>query len=253
MLPVYVEKYQTLIPYEISSLSLFKFTDMFFRPRTVNAGFPVTVKVQFYMILGLASALLFVVCINFMNLATARYSNRAREVGMRKVIGAQRRQIVNQFIGESILITLFALPIGIALFYFFRAPFLTALGVDIDLTLWGKPDLVLAIVGVVFLVGCLSGSYPAFFLSAFRPVHVFRNSLNEGRKGVRFRKILVSIQYTITIALIVLSIVVNKQFSHLLNVDLGYNRYNIIQVSINRDTRPMSAVFIENLQNHPDI
>ena len=232
---------------------LFPFNRIHFRPNHLSSNFSMTPATQFYLIIGTAAALLLVVCINFMNLATARYMNRAKEVGLRKVVGAQRHQLVKQFLGESSLITFAALPIGLILYLLIRPSFQTFMRLDLDLFVWSNPRLMIFTLGVTIIIGMVSGSYPAFFLSAFRPANVLRGNIEKGKKGGSTRKILVVSQFVLSIVLIVFAMVANRQFNHLLSVDLGYERENVVVVDFHRKAETKIEVLKNQLLNDPNI
>ena len=232
---------------------LFPLTQIYFRPQYLSTNFRMTPKEQFYIIIGTASALLLVVCMNFMNLATARYMNRAREVGLRKVVGAQRHQLIKQFLGESSLIAFFSLPLGLILYLLIRSSFQTFMRLDLDLFVWSNPRLMIFTLSVTFIIGIVSGSYPAFFLSAFRPINVLRGNLQKGKKSSLMRKILVVSQFVLSIVLIVFAIVVDRQFDHLLSVDLGYDKRDVIIVEFHRKAVEKIDVLKNQLLDHPDI
>lgn len=175
----------------------------------------------------IAAFILLIACINFMNLSTARSEKRAKEVGIRKVIGAQREKLMLQFIGESIM--------------FSFAAFLTALCI-VQASLNGFNSLVnkelfidytntwfwLFAACFILLTGILAGSYPAFFLSAFKPVKVLKGTFKNMEAAVNPRKVLVVVQFTFAIVLIISTLIVQKQIQHTLNRDAGYNRNNLI-------------------------
>jgi putative ABC transport system permease protein len=181
---------------------------------------------------AMAMALLLVVCINFMNLSTARYSNRAREVGMRKVVGANKFQLVKQFIGESVLISILSLPLAFVIYEFIRPVFISYFGYQMDLYFWHYPSIILFIFIFTITLGIFTGIYPAFFLSAFSPIHVLKGNLKRGSKSGRLRKTLVVMQFAISILLIVFTIVIKDQMSYLEKVDLGYRRDKIAVIPL---------------------
>ncbi|MCB0551067.1 MAG: ABC transporter permease [Phaeodactylibacter sp.] len=181
-----------------------------------------------YIFSFIGAFILLLACINFMNLATARSGNRAREVGLRKVVGAQRQQLIGQFLSESVLLSFIALLLAVMLMQLSLPYFNQLSGKQLNLWqadagwLWG------AMVGLSLLVGILAGSYPAFFLSAFRPVQVLKGLLNRGRGGSVFRNALVAFQFAITIGLIVGSMVIYKQLRFIQNKKLGFNKEQVL-------------------------
>ena len=210
-------------------------------------------RISYITIWIVAVLLLIIACINFMNISTARYITRAQEVGMRKVVGASRSQLIKQFLGESILMALISMPAAILLYELLRPVFAANLGRIFDISIMDSPHVFLLIFGVTILTGFFAGSYPAFYLSASKPVLVFQKRLVTGKKGSRFRKFLVVVQFTFSIILILMTVISIKQSHHNLNVDLGYNRNNIIAVTMGGDVRDKREIFKNELVRSKDI
>jgi putative ABC transport system permease protein len=189
-------------------------------------------RIQYVRLFALIAAIvLLIACINFMNLATARSERRAREVGVRKAVGAGRRSLVRQFLAESMLMTALALPVAL-LTVLAALPAFNRL-VDKKLTLDpADPVLPLGLLGLGLLVGLLAGSYPAFYLSSFRPLAVLRglqSPLPRGQGGaVSIRRGLVVLQFVISIFLIIGTLVIYRQVEHVKNRPLGFDRENVI-------------------------
>ena len=177
------------------------------------------------LILGMA-------VVNFTNLATARAGQRAREVALRKVLGATRRQLIVQFVAESILISAVAMLLGLALVELLVRPFAAFLDADISLSYFGKEGILLPAIGLTVLVGILSGLYPAFFLSRFQPAQVLKanRSAAETPGSGRLRTALVVLQFAVSIGLIVCTAVIYAQTVYARSVDPGYKRDHILQV-----------------------
>ncbi|HYG47943.1 MAG TPA: ABC transporter permease [Allosphingosinicella sp.] len=170
--------------------------------------------------------------VNFTNLATARASQRAREVALRKVLGANRRQLVVQFIGESILVAALSMTIGLALVELLLPSFSAFLDADIQLNYLGEGGIALPMLGLVLLVGGLGGLYPAFFLSRFQPATVLKanKSASEGDGTGRLRAALVVGQFAVSIGLIICTAIVYLQTSYARSVDPGFDREHIVQI-----------------------
>ncbi|MEP6948474.1 MAG: ABC transporter permease [Ginsengibacter sp.] len=182
----------------------------------------------------IAVFILLIACINFMNLSTARSEKRAREVGIRKVIGAQKKSLVGQFLAESILMALIAGILAIIIVQ----PCLPAFNmlVEKQLVIWyGNIYFWLAGFGFVLLTGILAGSYPAFFLSAFKPVFVLKGTFKKANALVTPRKVLVVLQFTFAIALIICTLVVEQQLKFAQDRQTGYDRNNLGYVFIQGD------------------
>ena len=176
--------------------------------------------------------ILLIACVNFMNLSTARSASRAKEVGMRKVLGAFRIQLIQQFLGEAILLSLVAFLLALGLVILALPEFSAFAGKD--LLSAGSMYHWLYIPGLVVFVGLLAGSYPAFFLSAFAPASVLKGSLNAGVKGAALRKGLVVFQFTMSVLLIIGTVMVYRQLTYVQNKKLGFNRENLIRMPIYR-------------------
>ena len=209
--------------------------------------------VVYVLLLVVGIVFLIVVSFNYMNLSTARYMTRAKEIGLRKVVGAQRINLIMQFLGESVVFSIIALPIAFMLYKFLNDFFIPRLGANFEISIWNNPRLLFVYFGVSILIGLISGSYPAFFLSAFKPAKVLKGLKTGGRKGPAFRKILVVSQFALSVVLIVFSIIVKKQFDHIIHVDFGYNRAGVITVQINDETRPQIEPMKKELLKHSDI
>jgi ABC-type antimicrobial peptide transport system permease subunit len=185
-----------------------------------------------YIFSIIAIFILLTACINFMNLATARSARRAKEVGLRKVAGAARKEIIFQFLGESILIAFIALAFSIALVDLMLPFFNSLSGKQLVLPIGGNFTIIMMMLGTVIGTGIIAGSYPALFLSAFQPVTVLKGPLNLGVKGSAFRKILVSFQFVLTIVLIIGTLVFNRQLHFIRNQKLGFNEEHVLSITL---------------------
>jgi putative ABC transport system permease protein len=168
-------------------------------------------------------------CINFMNLATARSARRAREVGLRKVVGAARGQLISQFIGESLLYAVLSLILGVGI-AILGLPLLNQLtGQLVSASDLGRPGVVPILLGVTVLTGLVSGSYPALYLSGLRPVRVLKGTLKDrGAKGSLFRKILVVAQFTISVSLIISTMIFGRQLRYVHDKPLGFDKDQVL-------------------------
>ncbi len=175
--------------------------------------------------------ILLIACINFMNMATARASIRAKEVGVRKVLGSLRKQLVNQFLTEAILNSLLAFILGIILTYVALPYFNQITNKSLVDPLFGASGLWPYLVVSCLAVGILAGIYPAFVLSSYRPVKVLKGEVTQGKKASWIRSILVVIQFTASIFLIIGSIIVYSQLSYLQNKELGFNKDQVLIVN----------------------
>lgn len=175
--------------------------------------------------------MLVIAAINYMNLATARSERRAREVGIRKVLGSYRWMLIAQFVSESLILTITALAISLfSIAFFFLDSFNGLTGREFYFEDLLQIKIIISTVGMVFLLGVLGGSYPAFYLSSFKPVSVLKGKFVPGKSTVPLRKILVVIQFAISITMIISTIVVYDQLSYLRNKDLGFSKDQVLVI-----------------------
>ena len=190
-----------------------------------------------YILSTVALFILLIACINFMNLATARSARRAREIGMRKVLGAHRGQLMRQFLGESMVFSLVSFLLAGALVYLLLPLFSDLAGAALSLSQDVGFTLVV-FVGIALFVGLVAGSYPAFYLSAAEPVKVLKEALGAGRRGGLFRKILVVLQFAVSIVLIIGTVVISNQLDFFRNTTLGFDGEQVIVIPL-RDRAAM--------------
>ena len=190
-------------------------------------------RIRFVKLFGIiASFVLLLACINFMNLSTARSEKKAKEVGIRKAIGSLRGQLIGQFLTESMLVVFLSAVLTAVLAWFAMPYFNNISGKHIAMPL-GNPFFWLCILGFTFFIGFVSGSYPAFYLSAFKPIKVLKGAFKAGRFSSLPRKGLVVIQFTVSIVLIVGTIVIFRQIQFASNRPVGYTRDGLITVEMN--------------------
>lgn len=201
----------------------------------------------------IALFVLIIACINFMNLSTARATQRAREVGLRKVVGASRRRLTTQFLGESLVIAFVAIMLALLLVVLFLPAFNAFANRHISFGSLINPVGLLTIFGVFVLTGIVSGLYPALYLSAFRPATILRGELTRGVRGALMRKVLVVFQFAISVALIVGVGVVYKQMRFLQSADLGFERENIIMLRADERIKQSWQEFKQQLTGSPHV
>ena len=206
-----------------------------------------------YIAISLAVFILVIACINFINLTTARADRRAREVGMRKVLGGSRTHIVLQFIGESVLLSLFALGLAIVVVQMLLPSFNDLF--DRGITMGFSLGLALVLSGMVLLVGMLSGAYPAYVLSSFRPTDMLQGSKKTGTARAIFRSILVVFQFVIAIIMVSGAGVIYDQLDYMLNKDLGYDAEGVVIVGMPMGDGAIQhyEFFRKNALSYPDI
>ncbi|WP_134089708.1 ABC transporter permease [Olivibacter sp. XZL3] len=182
----------------------------------------------------IAWVIILIACINFMNLATARSEKRAREVGVRKVVGAEKETLIGQFIGESLLLATLSALLSIALLYLFLSPFNALVDKALDVNLF-TPVHCLFLLAIVLICGLLSGSYPAFYLSSFNPIAVLKGLKFKSGNATSIRRGLVIIQFAASITLIICTVLIFQQIQHAKNRDLGFDRSQVISTEIQGD------------------
>jgi putative ABC transport system permease protein len=203
-----------------------------------------------YIFSGIALFVLLIACFNFMNLSTVLSLKRAKEIGLRKVIGAARNQLARQFLGESIFIALVAMTLSLLITYAVLPVFNRLSERSLTLSFSNDPYLVIMLVGLALAVGLFSGLYPASVLSSFKPVNVLKGRFETSTKGNLFRKILVTVQFSISIALIASTIIVYNQLSFIRNKKLGFNKDNVMIVKLpSNDTTQALETFKSSLLN----
>jgi putative ABC transport system permease protein len=181
-----------------------------------------------YIFSAIAVFILLIACINFMNLATARSANRAREVGIRKVVGSYQRQLVGQFLAEAVFLSALAMALALVLVELVLPAFNNLAEKQLQTFYLGNWPLLAALIGITLTVGIVAGSYPAFVLSAFKPVSVLKGNLRAGAKSSRLRSALVVFQFAASVILIVGTLIVKNQLHYIQNKNLGFNKEQVI-------------------------
>ena len=199
-----------------------------------------------------AIVILFIACINFMNLATARSLRRAREIGVRKVVGAGKRQLVAQFIGESMFVSLLAILVSLLLVVLILPAFNSFTDKHISIN-FGDPVFLLILFGLTIVTGIISGSYPALFMSTLRPIVVLKGILKFKAGATYFRKGLVVFQFALSIILILWMIVVFRQIAYIHNKDLGFSKENLLYMPLEGQLGKNFLTFKDELLKQPGI
>jgi putative ABC transport system permease protein len=184
-----------------------------------------------YIFSAVALFILLIACINFMNLATARSANRAKEVGIRKVLGTEKRRLIFQFLIESTVMVFISLSIAIIIVYSILPLFNNVADKEMTISSLFSFRILLLLIALPFIVGLMAGSYPAFFLSAFKPIEVLKGKLNLGSKSGGLRSVLVVFQFATSIFLIVGTIVVYEQLNYIQTKNLGYNKDQVLIIN----------------------
>jgi putative ABC transport system permease protein len=208
-----------------------------------------------YIFGAVALFMLIIACINYMNLTTARSARRAKEIGIRKVTGSSKFQLVAQFLVESTLTAFIALLLSIGLISLFLPTFNSISGKFISFNTLLEPGTFLILLSIVLLVGLMGGSYPAFYLSKFNPVNILKGSLSKSSSNVTLRKALVVVQFTISMIMLICTWVVYGQLKYLRNKDLGFNKEHVLSLTANanNDIRSKILAFKNDIQKNPAV
>jgi putative ABC transport system permease protein len=198
----------------------------------VNTGGNIEL-VWMFSIIG--TFVLLLACINFMNLSTARSEKRAKEVGIRKTLGSLRKQLISQFFSESLMVSFYAFVFALIL-VMLMLPWFNDVAEKKMVILWGSPVFWTVCLGFTLFTGLIAGSYPAFYLSSFQPVKVLKGTFKAGKLAALPRKILVVLQFTVSVVLIIGTIIVFKQVQYTKNRPVGYDRNGLVQVYLNNAT-----------------
>ncbi len=256
--PALLKKYQ--LPKDYAEYS---FTDeyfsqpiseLYFHP---NINFDIGIKGNrdsIYLFSIVAFIVLLLACVNYTNLAVARSMKRAREVGLRKVVGAFRRQLIIQFMGESILISLLSLLLAVALTYLTLPFFARMVERPIEINFLSNAISLPALLLLVLIVGFLSGSYPALFMSSLKPVDVLKAKADVKVSGFSLQRSLIILQFAASITLVITSFVIYRQLSFMQKKELGYNKSNVVTIRLrDRSLRDKFQILSTELAQNPTI
>jgi putative ABC transport system permease protein len=210
-----------------------------------------------YILISIALLIIVIACINFMNLATARSTERAKEVGIRKTMGSLRGNLIGQFLAESVVLCFVATAVAILIVTILMPSFNSLVGKPLAFHL-NDPLIILTLIGLVFIVGIIAGSYPAFALSSFNPVDVMKGSMSTGKSTSWLRNSLVIFQFAISIILIIGTLVVQEQLKFMNSKDMGYNRENLVVIErvnvLNRQNQQQQLItFMDELRKLPSV
>ncbi len=205
-------------------------------------------SIYFYVAIGMT--ILLVACINFVSLASAHSLNRSLEVGIRKVLGADRKQLIRQFLGESILYSWIALPVALLLVKYFLPVFDNLTNSSLSLARVGNLSIIAGLAGIATGIGILSGGYPAFFGSSFSPAEAVKGEKISQTKRLSFRNVLVLIQFTVSAVFICCTLVVSGQMRFVRNRDLGIQTGHIINIPLNRNTCEKADLIKKEILKH---
>jgi len=208
-----------------------------------------------FLFSAIAFFIMLIACLNYINLSVARSAKRAVEVGMRKVVGAHKSQLVRQFLGESMVFSLLALTISVLMVDLALPVFGSLIDRDLTSSLFLDLDILFVFLGLAVLIGVLSGGYPSFIISSFHPIQILKGTLRIGStSSVFFRNSLVVVQFVVSIILIICTFVIHNQLNFIRNRDLGFDKDQIITVyTMDRNLKRNSEILKQELMNNPEI
>lgn len=206
-----------------------------------------------YIFGAVAAFMLIIACINYMNLATARSASRAKEVGIRKVMGSQRRQLIAQFVSESLVLAILAMLLSVLLIYALLPSFNSLANKHLPFTYILQTPVLLSLVSIVLLVGIVGGSYPAFYLSGFNPVNVLKGKLATKGGNAVLRKSLVVLQFSISIFMLISTLIVFSQLNYLRSKELGFDKSQVVRLDLSQSMVQKSGVLITKLKQNSEV
>lgn len=235
-LPAFVEKYMSG-PNQGAQmdLSLTSLSDLYFQPARLGDIGKSGDKKQLYLLLSAALLIIVLAISNFVNLSSARAAERMKEVGVRKVVGAHRRQLTYQFFTESVLYAVLSTMLAVGLVILLWPSFLSLIDKEINLATFFSPQTLVGLLGASMLVGLLAGAYPALLLSSYRPVEALKSKSLRGRQVVSPRKVMLTFQFFISMGLLIISLAMWKQFLLIENRELGFYKDRTLVVDLGQD------------------
>ena len=244
------EEYIGNQPSKFTKLGLQKLTDIHLYSHTDYEAEPNSDISRVYIFSAIALFILLIACINYMNLSTARSALRGKEIGIRKVVGARRKELIGQFLGESVLICWAAIILATVLTYM-ALPWINKVsGQELSFSALLQAKILVPLLLTPFVVGLLSGLYPALFMSSFQPVKTLKGLFKVGGSSISFRKVLVVAQFAISIILIITTVIVFQQLRYIQRKSLGFERDRVITMSYNNEVaRQYDAFRTELLKN----
>lgn len=247
------QRYFPKTPESPTRLYLFPMLDMNFYASHIQkyCGNTQIAAYNIFFMMGLL--FLIIVSFNYINLSTARYTERVKEIGIRKVVGAHRKQLIKQFLSESVLMAVISLPIAVFVYEFACSWFLSRVGISFDLSLWTSQTTIIALITASIMTGFLAGGYPSFLLSSLNPAQVLKGRSQFGSRRGRLRKLLVVFQFSVSAILIVLTIVWQKQTEYVYQADLGYNRDGVLAIPISGEAKKNLHLLKGKMENHSDV
>jgi len=253
-LPSFLAKHMSGREDSPSQIYLFPMTDLKFKTRNIPSFWAIEPIVPLYSFYLMGLFLLIIVAINFMNLSTSRLAARAKEIGVRKVVGARRAEIVRQFLRESLLMAFAGLPVGVLLFEYLLRPAFQALYENVfSFSLWDHPGFIVQMAVLTLVVGVVAGFYPALVLSRLRPAEAIRDKQVSTLSRSEFKKSLIVLQFFFSTILIVFGFIVQQEHRRLLNIDLGFERRNVAYLPLPAEIRDKAELLADAAKSRPGI
>lgn len=206
-----------------------------------------------YLFLVVAILIMVIAGINFMNLSTAQSSSRAREVGLRKVVGSNRQQLITQFLSESVLLSLMSLVVAVGVVYLLLPGYNNLVQLDLDFNIFSRTWIVPLLILFAILIGIMSGIYPAFILASFKPTAVLSSDMKLGSRKSFLRRLLIVLQFTVTIVILIGTTVVNRQLAFMQKKEPGFGKDNVLVVHRSDVLRQRIDAFKEEITQHSNI
>ncbi len=231
-----------------------KLKDIHYNTFGFRGEMPLGNRSYLYTFFFIGIFILILACVNYMNMATARSSTRVREIGMKKVLGSGKKNLIFQLLGESLLVSFMAMVFAYGGVLLSLTVLNQRLGLDLETGMLFDPVIIAAVLGLFLLIGILSGIYPALYLSAVRSVTAISGGFSSGRTGVRIRRILVTFQFVISIGVVIITLFMNRQVEFMRHRDLGFKKENVVSVRLrDNDVIPKIPAFKQDLLQNPDI
>jgi putative ABC transport system permease protein len=259
--PDFMAKHSDDSPESPQKMYLYPFLDFRLKSAHIISLMGSSSPLGVYIFFSIGILLLVVVSINFVNLSTVRSMHRTKEIGLRKVIGARRPQLIAQFLGESLVLSFIAVPVAVIfyeiihpIFYAYMGNFsLIAFTPQVSNSIWNYPFLLKYLLVAAILTGIFSGLYPALFLSSFQPLQVLKENFKPGRKKKRGSKAMIVFQFSFSIIFIACAGILKNQSGHLLEADLGFSRERIAVVQLEKGSQGKLDVLKTEIARHPDV
>ena len=230
------------------------FNDIYLKSENVGNNLTTGSINTIYILAIIDVLILFIAIVNYINLTTAQYEKRIKEIGVRKVIGANRKALVVQFLGESVVLTLMAFVISLCITHLMMKPFGELMQIPATVTFWKNPSQLGILLLSIIILGILSGLYPALFISRFNPNKILKRDFSGFKKGTKGSRILVTLQFIIAIVLLINLVFLNKQINFIKNKELGFSKDQVLIVNNLSDVHKQTyETIVAEIQSNPNV